>query len=424
MAKKKDDGRRTRGDGGLYQRANGLWVGSYTVPTEDGSRRRAYVQSMDRNKCIDKLKKLRADVDEGTLPVTSKTTVAEWLDRWITEIHGPSLRPTTLRDYRGTICHDITPHIGSKRLDRLTPAHVRQMQRDIKSSRQAQKARIVLQRALTDAVREGMLRRNVAELVHKPGHVTKERQPLSAAQAKTLLRVATKTGDPMASRWAAALLFGARQGELLGLQWDRVDLDNGAVDLAWQLQRLNQSHGCGQPDDDGVYPCKRVRVGFCPQRRWELPRGFEYQVLHRSLVLTRPKTKSGTRKVPIPAPLWALLEQHPRGDANPHNLVWHHDDGRPISPRDDYTNWQDALTAAQLPAAPLHVARNTTATLLLEAGVDATIIQAILGHSNVVTTRGYQYVDQTLARREMGRALDQLLAIESSGDQAGHVTTA
>jgi integrase len=409
MPKSKKDGRRTRGDGGLYQRANGLWVASVEVPTEDGSRKRRNVSSMDRNVCIDKLKKLRRAVEDGTLPVTGKTTVADWLTRWIDEIHGPSLRPTTQRDYRHSIDHDITPHIGTKRLDRLTPAHVRQMHKDIESSRQAQKAHVVLQRALTDAVREGMLTRNVAQLVAKPGHVTKQRRPLTTDQARQMLRVASTTGDPLVSRWAAALLLGARQGELLGLEWDRVDLTNGTVDLAWQLQQLKQSHGCG--DDDDSYPCGRVRPGACPRRRWDMPRGFEYRPVHRSLVLTRPKTKTGTRLVPLPAPLWTLLERHPRGDVNPHGLVWHHPDGRPMSPRSDLRAWQAALAAADIPAAGLHVARNTTATLLMEAGVDAKIIQAILGHANIVTTRGYQYVDQGSARQAMA-ALDQLLAIE------------
>jgi integrase len=409
VAKIKKD-RRTRGDGALFQRPNGLWVAAVEVPTEDGSRKRRYVSSMDRNVAIDKLKKLRREVEDGTLPVTSKTTVADWLERWMTEIHGPKLRPTTARDYWGTIRHDIVPHIGSKKLDRLTQQHVRDMHKAIDTSRMAQKAHIVLQRALRDAVREGLLRRNVAELVDKPGHVTKQRQPLTVDQAKQLLRVAVNVGDPLASRWAAALFLGARQGEMLGLQWDRVDLDNGVVDLAWQLQRLNQTHGCGDPDEDGIYACGRVRVGFCPQRHWDLPRGFEYEPLHRSLVLTRPKTKSGTRVVPIPGPLWTLLERLPRG-TNPHNLVWHHDDGRPVSPRDDYRAWQEALKAADLPPAPLHVARNTTATLLLEGGVDVKIVQAILGHAAIITTRAYQYVNQAPARQAMS-ALDQLLALD------------
>ncbi len=56
-------------------------------------------------------------------------------------------------------------------------------------------------------------------------------------------------------------------------------------------------------------------------------------------------------------------------------------------------------------------ARHTPATLLLEAGVDAHIIASILGHSSIVTTRGYQHTDLTLQRQAM-TGLDQLLAIQ------------
>ena len=57
---------------------------------------------------------------------------------------------------------------------------------------------------------------------------------------------------------------------------------------------------------------------------------------------------------------------------------------------------------------PLHAARHTTATLLLEQGVDAEVIKQILGHSQIVTTRGYQHVSLELARRavdELGQSL-------------------
>lgn len=128
-----------------------------------------------------------------------------------------------------------------------------------------------------------------------------------------------------------------------------------------------------------------------------------------SLVLTRPKTAKGRRVVPLPAPLWTALEQLPREGANPHDLVWHHRDGRPIHPRDDHRNWQAALQTAGLPAAPLHVARHTTATLLLHAGVPEEIRMAILGHAGVLVQRQYAHVDTSLSRRAMDSAFKELM---------------
>jgi integrase len=402
--------RRTKGDGSLFKRADGQWVGVVELEVRDGKRRQKRVSSKDRNVAIAKLKKLRSEVEAGRVAVTDKATVQAWLERWIEDIHGPKLRPGVKDDYARTIRLHITPHIGTRRLSQLTPEHVRQMHKAIESSRTAQLAHIILSRALKDAEREGMIARNVAEIADKPRHTTEHRQPLTAEQAMQLIK-SLDSKDPMSTRWAAALFLGARQGEILGLQWSRLDLERGIADFAWQLQHVKQAHGCGERHSDGTYPCGRQRVGYCPQRKWDLPRGFEHQVLYKSLVLSRPKTEAGTRIVPIPAPLWTMLERQPR--EGQHDLVWYApagrraEGGRPIHPRDDYDAWQAALKHAGLPPAPLHVARNTTATLLMEAGVPEQIRMAILGHVSITAQRAYAHVDVSLARQHMA-ALDRL----------------
>jgi integrase len=414
--------RRTKGDGSLFQRSNGLWVGRVELPSISETRRYRYVSSMDRNEAINKLKKLRGQILDGKITATGNTTVGKWLDKWLEIRKGGArpLRPGTHDDYARTIRLHIKPAIGRKRLAALEPEHVRQMQEGIAQTRTAQVAHVILRGALQAAVREGILARNVAEIAELPAHTATERQPLTTSQAKQLLRSLIDNGDPMATRWAAAFLLGARPGEILGLQGDRVDLVNGIADFSWQLQELTQTHGCGD-EVDGKYPCGRKRVGYCPDRYWDLPRGFEHKILHGSLALTRPKTKAGVRIVPIPLPLWYMLEQHltahPRGADNPHDLVWSQPKGergapagRPIGPRDDHHHWTAALKTAGLPHAAPYVTRHTTATLLLEAGVPEDIRMAILGHVSVTATRGYAHIDQTITRQAM-TALDQLLEL-------------
>jgi integrase len=188
------------------------------------------------------------------------------------------------------------------------------------------------------------------------------------------------------------------------LTWDRVDLEAGTVDLAWQLQQLPQVHGCKPP-------CGYERAGWCPERRFDTPTGFALEPLRGSLALTRPKSRAGRRLVPLPVPLAALLLKHQQDTtANPYGLVWT-ESGHPVAPRRDYTAWKAALDRAGLPDVPLHAARHTTATLLLEHGVDQHVIASIMGHSSVIATRGYLHSGLVLQRAAMS-GLDKLLAIE------------
>ena len=104
----------------------------------------------------------------------------------------------------------------------------------------------------------------------------------------------------------------------------------------------------------------------------------------------------------------AQLEAIRPADAT--GLVWHRPDGRPLIPEEDRREWRAIQDAAGVhksgsgtPEDPyvyyvLHEARHTTATLLLAAHVDPEVIKAILGHSSIVTTAGYQHVDVGMAR--------------------------
>ena len=400
--------RRGRGEGGIYKRADDMWVAVVEIPSRDGKRRRKTVTSKDKMVVIDKARKLRQDVDEGRIAVTGNTTVGKWLDRWISEIHADRIRPTTIRDYQTSIRLHIKPSLGSKRLDKLTPDHIRQMHKSIGSRRAAEKAHVILKKALKDATREGMVTRNVAEAVDLPKYKRGKRTSMTVDLAKKVIATAySSRGESEATRWAAAFLTGARQSELLGLTWDRIDFTAGEMDISWQLQQLPQSHGCGDATD-GVYPCGKSRPGWCTKPTWTFPPDFEYRECHRSLIWTRPKTAAGERWVPIVAPLLAkLIELHANQGNNPHGLVWHYPDGRPIGPREDYQAWKSLLIKAGViapegEALSMHVARHTTATLLRAAGVDEQTRMEIIGHATVDSQRVYAHADRERHLEAMG----------------------
>lgn len=400
---------RESGEGGLSWSAHDqAWIGSVELPKNPatGKRQRKKVKSKDYNEALRRLQDLKKEVAKGNIVSTAKRgrgTLGEWLTYWVEEVARPNISPNTLRSYRNSVNRHIIPHIGAVKLDKMTVVHIREMQKQIlantpsSSTRNAILAHAVLSKALNDARIEGLIRDNVAALVPRLKANPKNRGALTMDQALALLRNCLEREDRMTTRIAAALMTGARQGELLGLEWDRVDLEAGEIDLSWQLQELKQLHGC---DGD----CGYKRAGHCPQRMFEVPPGFEYRHLTGALCLTRPKTAGSRRKVPLTPQLWQVLKAHRSmtlDEPNSYGMVWTMPNGDPIRPRYDAEFWKQALDEAGLDHVPLHAARHTTASLLLEAGVDMHVIMQVLGHSVMLTTQGYAHVPQELARKSI-----------------------
>jgi len=102
-------------------------------------------------------------------------------------------------------------------------------------------------------------------------------------------------------------------------------------------------------------------------------------------------------------------EREAAGDAwREHDLVFSRPRGCPIDPRDDFVEWKALLAHAGVRDARLHDGRHTSATLLLEQGVDVRVVMEILGHSELRVTQRYTHVASPLAEeaaRRMGQAL-------------------
>lgn len=393
---KKKTPRRAAGEGGVFQRkSDGMWVGSIENGQDaNGKRRQKRVYAKDYRALVAKLDEAKTEKAEG-LTLNRTMTVAKWLDYWLPNVHRERIRPTTYLDYGYTV-RNITMAIGHKKLIELTPADVRQMHANIgKGTRKAQKAHVVLHRALKDAVAEGLIKRNVVDAVDQPAVSKGERKAFTVEQVQAIMGVAAGRNQMEYARWLLAFLTGTRQGECLGLTWDRVNFDDAAIDITWQLQQLKRAHGCGEKTS-GTWPCGRKHGSRCTVSKWDMPIKFEYEPLADSLVLTRPKSESGKRWIPMIKPLHQALKELAQVDRgpNPHNLVFHRADGYPIPPTDDNKAWTALMADAEITGMTMHSARHTTATVLRAAGADEQTRMEILGHNSPEVTRIYAHADQ------------------------------
>lgn len=427
--------RRGRGEGGLFQ----LHTPECPPPDEDGDRphhkctgpwrvvlvdeygNRVYRRARTKAKAQAKLNAARQEIAEHGAAVDARMTVEKWLRYWLDDVAKPRLKPTTYATYRTEVYEHLIPFIGRIHLNRLARRHIRQLHRDLERTKlkigktsktlsisSVRSAHAVLSSALEDAVRDELIRVNVAKGERPRGEAT-IRGHLTTEAARQLL--SATADDRLGSRWIFAALSGCRQGERLGLCWDQVDLDGMVADISWQLREIPWSHGC----DGG---CGQ-KARSCPQRMLDIPEGrWEWQRLHGQLVLLRPK-RGSQRVIPLIPPLVAALRKRHTaylaerdGYDIDHGLVWCHPDGRPVHKRVDHTQWRAALKAAGLPHIELHGLRHTTASLLDELGVHEGVVQQILGHSRVTTTRGYTHRDLTQARNALLR-LGQALQLES-----------
>jgi integrase len=161
--------------------------------------------------------------------------VGEYLDRWLSDSVRDTVKATTFERYEQIARLHLKPALGRVKLNALTPAHVRGLYREkLEAGSSARTVRYIhttLHKALKQAVMDSLIPRNATEAVKLPHLSREEMRPLTPEQAKLLLKAAHEAGDRLEALYVLAIHTGLRQGELLGLKWDDVDLEDGSLQV-------------------------------------------------------------------------------------------------------------------------------------------------------------------------------------------------
>lgn len=325
-----------------------------------------------RKEALDKLQVLIAQNTQG-IPVADKNWKGgEYLDYWLAEVVKPNRRPSTYAQCEQIARLYLKPGLGHYRLQALSvpmvQGYVNHLLEQGHSVSKVHIIRKILSAALTRAMREEVLTRNVAHLVELKGIQSREVVPWSSDEVTRFLAAAR---DHM---WHVAflviLLYGLRRGEVLGLRWKDVDLERGELHIRQQL----------------------LRVG-------------------RELVIGPVKTRAGRRDLPLlQGVVDALGAHHAKlGRAvSSDDLIFTTSVGTPIEPRNFVRAFQIICKNNDLRLVTIHDLRHSQATLLMELGVPARVAQLILGHSHVSVT---QQIYQHGSMEQKREALQGLAAI-------------
>ena len=393
--------RRANGEGSIYPYRNGF-AAHVWITTPAGRRQRKSVYGKTRTEVHDKWLRLHEQARRGpVVPVSPR--LRDFLEQWLTETVRPGLSPATASNYEMFSRLYIVPDLGDRKLEKLSVRDVQtwvnelrvrcqccfqgkdaarpepqccargQCCQEVASDWTVHQAWRVLRGALTQAMREELVFRNVAALVRVPVPRAKRSAVWSVDDARRFLESARDAGDAMHAAYVLLLVLGLRRGEVLGLAWEDVDLEQGEAYIAWQVQRVDGQllrRRTKTPSSDAPLPLPDIAV-----RALQLHRADE----------ERRRIAAGD--------MW--------GDCG---LVFTTRLGDPLDPRNFHTAFKTRARKAGVPIVPVHATRRTCASLLVSMNVHPRVAMAVLRHSRIsMTMEVYSQVSSTSTRNALKR---------------------
>ncbi len=377
--------KRGQNEGTIYKRKDGRWTASLNLGYKGTRRVRKSFYGKTRKEVQQRLTvALRAN-QLGLPTINERQTVGQFLNNWLTESVKQTVRPRTFNSYSRIVRLHIAPDLGRITLARLSPQDIQSLLNHKLSSglsaRSVQYIHAVLRRALGQALKWGLVARNVAKLVDPPAVQRPEIKPLSPEQARIFLEAVK--GDRLEALYSVALAIGLRRGEALGLRWQNIDFDAGTLTIRKTLQRINGK-----------------------------------------LSLVEPKTERSRRTLTLPQVALTALKAHRARQLQERlaaGSAWQETDfvftttiGTPLEGANiARRSFKKLLAKANLPNIRFHDLRHTAASLLLVQGIHPRVVMETLGHSQIsLTMNTYSHVIPALQQE----AADKMDALLQSGD--------
>lgn len=355
---------RDRNTGSIYRSGDGYRIQVIVGTKPDGTYQYYRPRFKSHLEAVEALKKAQTDIMSGRLVASTGQTLSDYLDKWLENVVEPNLAPKTQKLYRWIVKDHIKPTLGRLRIEKVTRKDIQRLltakaKQTVKpkakkpeemptktlSVSTLRNIRIVLHSAFADAIRDGSISQNPADMVDLPREAKEQAQFLKPEDAAKLNAVLE--GHELGSIVRFLLATGCRIGEATGIRWQDLDLDRCFVHIKGQLQRIDKK------------------------------------------LVYRSTTKTNQIRV---IPLSPGLVENLKGmklvaqDDDADGIVFLNAYGRRFDPKYFNVRLKELCKEAGVPEISAHKLRHTAATLALAETGDLHAVQKILGHSQVSLT--------------------------------------
>lgn len=374
--------KRAHGDGTVrYNSEKKYWEARFSyVDLDTGTSKRKMFTGGSQREALTKGRKWLQDRNNKPVPVK---TLGAWIDIWLEYYAKPKVRVKSFDKYSGCLNCYVKPYLGEIPLASLKTSEVQKLYnmlleeggKPIKkklddgkevaekkgiSTSTVKATRRYLSMAIDQAVKEGLVIKNIIKDTEAPKLIKKEICPLTKEQAAALTAVAKAAGEVQYMAVLLPLATGMRLGEVFGLKWDCVDLERGVIHVKRSL----------------ITGLK----GYNGERFQE------------------PKTAKSRRQIPLPADVMVELKKYKEWQETQKSLLGDtYEDNQLVLTNQlgqiyDTSNFTTRMFKKMLKEAKIsesfryHDLRHTHATLLLVQGVNPKIVQERLGHTTINMT--------------------------------------
>lgn len=336
--------------------------------------------------CQKAMQELIVQLEHGQYFELSNMLYSDYLSNWLSDYAKNNVAARTYKRYFDDIKRYIAPNLGHISLSKIKPLHIQEFYNycinELKiSSTTTLHLHAIIHKSLSMAVKWQLININPADAVEKPKKAKTEFTVWDTEDAdKVLDRIKDMT---IYLPVLLSLTTGMRRGEVCGLKWDNVNLENKVIYIKKQLQKI-----------DG------------------------------NLQLVHPKTKGSIRKIVLLDYIIPILKNERKKqlenklllgkEYKNENFVYQQVDGSPYDPEYVTRNFNRIINKVSkelnIKRIRFHDLRHTHATLLLKAGVNPKIVSERLGHSNIsITLDTYTHVLPDM-QKEAAEKLNNLLS--------------